>query len=250
FRRASGLLQGHRAHKATGGGESPAARRVTYSDAVLLAGRRAFRNRDTSRIRRLVDEDGARHQRATRQVVVRHGRVPTATRDVERDEVVAGRGAPAHLPRGRRTGNTTNLAGDVGAVLDGVGEERLLSRDQVTKVGLHRSDVGLPLRISELRDRDGGQDADDHHHDQQLDERKTLAVHLTHTPVWNPNVIVSDRYLRRECPLDGGGKARAPPHGIAVGTGLLETYALARSPYPVFRSSREPGVLQVTGPTA
>src|SRR5204863_7722993 len=65
--------------------------------------------------------------------------------------------------------------GNLGAVLDGVGEVRLLSSHQVTKVGLHRGEVSLPLRIGELRDRDGGQDADDHHHDQQLNERKTLA---------------------------------------------------------------------------
>src|SRR2546430_14966163 len=58
----------------------------------------------------------------------------------------------------------------------------LLGRHEVTKVGLHRGDVRLPLRIGELRDRDGGQDADDHHHDQQLDERKSLAVHVLHTP--------------------------------------------------------------------
>src|SRR6266704_4627318 len=45
-------------------------------------------------------------------------------------------------------------------------------------VRLHRGDVRLLLRVGELRDRDGGQNADDHHHDQQLNEREALAVHL------------------------------------------------------------------------
>src|SRR5437588_10000815 len=40
----------------------------------LLAGRRAFRSRDTSGIGPFVYEDGARHGRTTDQVVVRHRR--------------------------------------------------------------------------------------------------------------------------------------------------------------------------------
>src|SRR2546423_8022985 len=123
------------------------------------------------------------------QVVVRHRRVPTATSSIEGDEVVTRRGAPAHVARGGRTGNATDLAGDFGAVLDGVGEERFLSRHEVPQVGLHRGDVSLPLRVGGLRDRDSGQDADDHHHDQQLNERKTLSVHVTRTPVLKPTMI-------------------------------------------------------------
>src|SRR5205823_12182515 len=105
------------------------------------------------------------------------------------DDVVAGRATPADLTRDGRTSYATDLAGDVGAVLDGVGEEGLLGLHEVTKVRLHRGDVGLPLLIGELRDRDGGQDADNHHHDQQLNERKTLAVHVFPTPVCNPCTI-------------------------------------------------------------
>src|SRR2546428_8314947 len=82
--------------------------------------------------------------------------------------VVAGRGAPAHVTRSRRTSDAADLARDLGAVLNGVGEERLLSSHQVTQVGLHRSQLDLTLRLSELPDCDSGQDADDHHHDQQL----------------------------------------------------------------------------------
>src|SRR2546421_1216667 len=157
------------------GGENPAACPVTALRRPLLAGRRALADSRTHRPR-LVDEDGARHDRSG-QVVVRHRRVPTTARDLDRGEVVAGRRAPAHVTRSRRTTYAADLARDLGAVLDGVGEERLLSSHQVTQVGLHGGQVGLALRIRELRDRDGGQDADNHHHDQQLNERKTLAVH-------------------------------------------------------------------------
>src|SRR2546421_971445 len=117
------------------------------------------------------------------QVVVRHRRVPTATGGVERDEVVPRRRAPTHVTRGGPAPVSTRIACSPCAVIHGVGEERLLSRHEVTQVGLHRSDVSLPLPVGELRDRDGGQDADDYHHDQQLNERKTLAVHVTLTPV-------------------------------------------------------------------
>src|SRR2546427_3110007 len=64
------------------------------------------------------------------------------------------------------------------SVLHRVREIRLFSGHQVPKVGLHRSEIRLLLGVRELRDRDGGKNADDHHHDQQLNERETLAVHL------------------------------------------------------------------------
>src|ERR671923_2979033 len=121
-----------RYNKLGGGERPPPPVLVTDCDAVLLAGRRAFRGRDISRVRGLVHEDRARNRGTTRQVVVGHRRVPTTTGDVERDQVVAGRGAPAHLTRSGRTGGATDLARDVGAVLDGVGEERLLGRHEVT----------------------------------------------------------------------------------------------------------------------
>src|SRR2546422_9880635 len=59
-----------------------------------------------------------------------------------------------------------------------VREIRLFSGHQVPKVGLHRSEIRLLLGVRELRDRDGGKNTDDHHHDQKLNERETLAVHL------------------------------------------------------------------------
>src|SRR5690606_22292732 len=49
--------------------------------------------------------------------------------------------------------------------------------------GLDRRQLGLVLGRSELRDRDGGQDADDHDHDQQLDEGETLAILDQHVAV-------------------------------------------------------------------
>src|SRR6266571_7040106 len=74
-------------------GKNPAACPVTALRRRLLAGRRAFADSRTHRTS-LVDEDGARnHGRG--QVVVRHRRVPTTASDVQRGEVVAGRGAPA-----------------------------------------------------------------------------------------------------------------------------------------------------------
>src|SRR3989442_3365910 len=59
----------------------------------------------------------------------------------------------------------------------------LFRSHQVPKVRLHRGDVRLRLRVGELRDRDGGQDADDYHHNQQLNECETITVHLTLLPL-------------------------------------------------------------------
>src|SRR3989441_385643 len=101
---------------------------------------------------------------------------PTAG-DCRAGEVVAGRGAPVNLTSRRRRTGATDLAGHVGAVLDGVGEERLFRRHQVAQIRLHRRDVSFALGVGELRDRDRGQNADNHDHDQQLNECETLAVH-------------------------------------------------------------------------
>src|SRR2546430_5341155 len=49
---------------------------------------------------------------------------------------------------------------------------------QASDIAIYRGDVRLLLGVRELRDRDGGKNADDHHHDQKLNERETLAVHL------------------------------------------------------------------------
>src|SRR5437764_14968261 len=113
--------------------------------------------RNVMRIGRFVDEAGTPHRCRPRLFFVRPPRAPTYTLSLHDALPISRRGAPAYLTRHGRTGDATDLAGDVGAVLNGVGEVRLLGRDQVTKVGLHRGDVGLPLRVGELRDRDGGQ---------------------------------------------------------------------------------------------
>src|SRR6266702_786856 len=95
---------------------------------------------------------------------VRHGRRETVSR--HRD------GGANHAARHvvRRT--------EVAGVLHRVGEIRLFGRNQVAQIRLHRSQIRLFLRVRELRNRDRGQDADDHDHDQKLDQCKSLAVHL------------------------------------------------------------------------
>src|ERR1700674_2027186 len=57
-----------------------------------------------------------------------------------------------------------------------VGGILLFIRSEVTKVGLHRGDVRLVLRVRKLRNRDRGKNADDDDHDQKLNECKTLFV--------------------------------------------------------------------------
>src|SRR6266540_1854791 len=128
----------------------------TTASAALLANRRAFGTRRgrRSRGRHEADVDGA----ALRRVDVRDRRRPTGLRAGprgDRAEIVAGRGAELDVVTSRvRTRNGLGV--------------------------LHRvGDVRLLLRVCELRDRDGGQNADDHHHDQQLNERETLAVHFS-----------------------------------------------------------------------
>src|SRR5438477_3031229 len=95
------------------GEETPPPILVPDSDAVLLTGRRAFRGRDTGRISALIDEDRARHLRATGQVVVRHRRVPPNTGSADRDKAITGHGGTPDPTRDGRTGHATDLAGDV-----------------------------------------------------------------------------------------------------------------------------------------
>src|ERR1700687_3785126 len=52
----------------------------------------------------------------------------------------------------------------------------LFIRSEVTKVGLHRGDVRLVLRIRKLRNRNRGKNADDDDHDQKFNKCKTLFV--------------------------------------------------------------------------
>ena len=85
------------------------------------------------------------------------------------------------VPKGRtrsegdRHRRTCRLA-DVqtsGALVDGVGhvvrEIYFLRCRQIAQVCLHGGDVSLVLGVGELRNGNGGQDADDHRSDQQLD---------------------------------------------------------------------------------
>src|SRR5712692_6833064 len=147
-------------------GVAPAARVQPVKPCRLLALRLAFLVRWCRRRRPDVDRAGL-------------GRVDVL--DV---------GVPAvRRGRNRRRGVTSRLDEVNPAravcrrVLHRVREIRLFSGHQVPKVGLHRSDIRLLLGVRELRDRDGGKNADDHHHDQQLNERETLAVHLRNLPI-------------------------------------------------------------------
>src|SRR6185437_12586591 len=76
-----------------------------------------------------------------------------------------------------------------------------LGGHQIPKIRLHRGDVRLRLGVGELRDRDGGQDTDDHHHDQQLNERETLAIHLTLLPLEVHLMTTHDRVKRNGPPV-------------------------------------------------
>src|SRR5688500_16670388 len=59
---------------------------------------------------------------------------------------------------------------------------QLLLRDQAAQVRLHRLEVRLLTRLAELRNRDSSQDADDHDHDQKLDQCETFSA-LEHMPL-------------------------------------------------------------------
>jgi hypothetical protein len=49
-----------------------------------------------------------------------------------------------------------------------------LNRGQVPQIAAQGRREGLPLGVLELRDGDGGQYADDHHHDEQFDQGKAF----------------------------------------------------------------------------
>src|SRR6266699_6555928 len=106
---------------------------------------------------------------------VRHGRGETISRHGDRGADDAAR--------------RVVVGAEVARVLDRVGEIRLFGGDQVTQIRLHRSQIRLLLRVRELRNRDGGKNADNHHDDQKLDECKALAVHLN---------VLSRKYYKRD----------------------------------------------------
>src|SRR6266513_5838197 len=84
--------------------------------------------------------------------------------------------------RAHDTTGGVEVGAQVRGVLHRVGEIRLFGGHEVPEIRLHRSQIRLLLRVSELRNRDGGQNADDHHHDEKLDQGKALAVHSTTSP--------------------------------------------------------------------
>src|SRR5207245_10091855 len=68
----------------------------------------------------------------------------------------------------------------------------LFRSHEVPEIRLHRSQIRLLLRVGELRNRDGGQNTDDHHNDQKLNEGETLAVHPTTSPMSNSSAQGND----------------------------------------------------------
>ena len=74
---------------------------------------------------------------------------------------------------GRRSVAHSGLVGGVGRVVVIV---LFLSCNQVAQVRLHGRHVRLLLGVSELRNGDGCQNADDHNDDQQLDQREAVLV--------------------------------------------------------------------------
>src|SRR2546422_1032695 len=137
----------------------------------------------------------------------------------------------------RRLGEDDPTHADRRRILHGVGEIGLFSGHQVTKVGLHRGEIRLLLRVGELRNRDRGQNADDHDYDQQLNERETLAVHL-HIPLWSPwlrlSFVTACGYCRCSfqasgVPWSAGvGATRYPKRGWVARTGALPSSTFAR----------------------
>src|ERR1700682_1622314 len=92
-------------------------------------------------------------------------------------------------PCGRRAGNCSRRNGDARRRAEALGRTvareiravvvsgiLLFIRSEVTKVGLHRGDVRLVLRIRKLRNRNRGKNADDDDHDQKFNKCKTLFV--------------------------------------------------------------------------
>src|ERR1041385_6392452 len=97
--------------------------------------------------------------------------------------------------RGRETGIGTVVFGRV----------RLRRRLSRTSKLLRRSVVGLALLVQERGNRDRGQDADDHHYEQQLDEGETTLIGATTTKLGGDGVSSCELWGygtvgRRACP--------------------------------------------------
>ena len=101
---------------------------------------------------------------------------------LEEDWVMEGRPGDRDLQR-HTLGEGRLEVGQRGGVGVVVGVVDLLLRGQVLQVRLHGGHEGLLTGLGELRDRDGGQDPDDDHDDQQLDEGETLVVPHGVSPV-------------------------------------------------------------------
>src|SRR5260370_24495217 len=100
------------------GGEGPRRSSLPLRCPRLLAGGRAFRGRDTQRIRGLVDVDRARHQCATDQVDRKGTRLNSSHTCIPYAVFFFKNRTPVDLAGHRRRTGATDLAGHVVAVLD------------------------------------------------------------------------------------------------------------------------------------
>src|SRR5215207_4119595 len=113
-------------------------------------------------------------------------------------------------------------------------EVRLFGRHEVAEIRLHRRDVRLRLGVGELRDRDRGQDADDHDNDQKLDqgEAATGRAHRgTLECKWTPRGgrWLGGRYF-------GGGTSSPPPISSDGASSIRPAWDRRASPYRVTAS--------------
>src|ERR1700737_3259300 len=124
-----------------------------------------------------------------------------------------------HRRRGRKTLSRT-VAREVRAVV--VSGILLFIRSEVTKVGLHRGDIRLVLRVRELRNRNRGKNADDDDHDQKLNQGKPLFV---------------AQHVRTPKQLDGANGSATRYQGDSTPT----AYATVGTGFRVLRHSGESG---------
>src|SRR5207249_6980764 len=65
---------------------------------------------------------------------------------------------------------------EIGAVVTVLVEEGFFRGRKILQIALDRGEIGFVLRRPELGDRHRGENADDYHHDQELDQRKAEAA--------------------------------------------------------------------------
>src|SRR5690606_36091734 len=147
--------------------------------------------------------------------------------------LVGGRGLPARGGRRQRDGHAAGRreverrhVGRIVVVVVRIRVVDLLLGSQVLEVRLHGREVGPFTRLAELGDGDRGEDADDDHHDQQLDQREPLTS-LDHDPVLSwVEATLPGRVPEEATPVPGSARRGrcGSCHYITM------TWRIARSP--------------------